>query len=245
MTFTPTIKDPAGRVHVRFEYGQPGGMPVTAIVGVSIQAAGRVVEVAPLVVAAQHAGSTYALVSFDGGTDGELYAVECTVTTGDGDYPQRVEILCADLSWRIPGVALPTYVDIAGFVARAGLDRTIRLTDEFGRGAIDAERLERALLDAQSLVDSYLATKYAVPLAAPLPDPIVTLTYDLAIARLHAEELPPQIERREEAAKKLLADLASGRAALTIPAVATPTPAAPVLVQTGQRIFSRESMKGL
>ena len=245
MSLAPAIKDPAGRAHVRFEYGQPAGMPLTGIVSVTITPRGRVTEVTPLTVAAQHAGSTYALISLDGGTDGELYLIECLVTTGDGEYGQRSEVLCIDLSWRIPGIALPSYVDIARFVARAGIDLSIRLTDEDGRGAIDAERLERALLDAQALVDSYLAAKYAVPLALPAPDPIPTITYDLAVARLYSGELPAQLEAREQAARKLLADLAQGKAVLTVPVAPTAAAPMPVLVQPGPgRIFTRDSMTG-
>ncbi len=84
MSFTPALKDPAARAHLRMQFGQPAGVPIGAISTVAITPRGRVAQVAALTVAAQHAGTDYALLSLDGGTDGELYLVECLVSDGAG-----------------------------------------------------------------------------------------------------------------------------------------------------------------
>lgn len=245
MTKTPIIKQPGERIGVRFEYGQPGGREVTSIIAADVTAAGRVAEVLPLSVAAQVHGSSYALITLEGGSIGELYVIEVLVGTDDGErVAQRQELLCLDLSFRVPDVALPTYLSIGEFVARAGLDLAIQLTDEAATGAIDAERLEAALLDAQGLIDSYLGQRYAVPLAAPVPPPIPTLTYDLAFARLWRGELPDGAARAHAQALQALRDLAAGRAVLSLDAPPSPLASATVMFRGHDRLFSRDTMAG-
>lgn len=247
MSFTPTCKDPGARAHLRLQVGQPAGVPLGAIAAVTITPRGRVAETAPLVVAAQHAGSDYVMVSVDGGTDGELYLLEASVADGGGTgglATARAEILCLDQSWRVPGAVLPAYMDIAGFVARAGLDLTIELTDEEGRGAIDGERLEAALADAGALIDSYLAGRYRLPLALPAPAPLPTIAHDLALARLYRHAVPEQVAARAAEARRLLADLAAGKSLLAGAPEAAPGGAGQVLFQEGGKLFSRDKLAG-
>lgn len=247
MSFTPTLKDPGARAHLRMQIGQPAGVPVGAIAAIIITPRGRVAEVAPLVVAAQHVGNDYAMVSVDGGTDGELYLLETTVADGAGTGGMatvRAEILCLDQSWRVPGASQPAYVDIAGFVARAGLDLAIELTDEEGRGAINGERLEAALADAGALIDSYLAGRYRLPLALPPPAPLPTIAHDLALARLYRHAVPEQVAARATEARRLLADLAAGKSLLAGAAEAATGGAGQVLFQPGDKVFSRTQMGG-
>jgi phage gp36-like protein len=245
MSLTPALKDPAARAHLRMQFGQPAGVPIGAIEDVVITPRGRVAEMAAMTVAAQHAGVDYVMISLDGGTDGELYLIECRVADGAGGIAERrQELLCIDQGWRVPDAAQPGYMDIAGFVARAGLDLTIELTDEAGRGAIDGQVLEAALLDAQALIDSYLAGIYELPLALPAPAPLPQLTYDLALARLYKHGLPEQVGVRAAEARKLLADIAARKSQLSVPAAPSTAAPAPVLFQDGERLFSRESLKG-
>ena len=245
MSLTPALKDPAARAWLRMQFGQPAGVPIGAIDSVVITPRGRVAEVAALTIAAQQAGTDYAALSLDGGTDGELYLIECRVSDGAGGIAeQRQELLCIDLSWRVPDALQPAYMDIAGFVQRAGLDLTIELTDEAGRGAIDGQVLEAALLDAQALIDSYLAGVYELPLALPAPAPLPTLIYDLALARLYKHGLPDQVGARATEARKLLADIAARKSQLAVPVAPSTVAPAPVLFQPGDRLFSRKSLRG-
>lgn len=245
MSFTPALKDPAARVHLRMQFGQPAGVPIGAIDAVVITPRGRVAEVAALIVAAQHAGADYAMLSFDGGTDGELYLIECRVSDGAGGLAeQRHELLCLDQSWRVPGAVQPGYLSIAEFVARAGLDLSIELTDEDGRGAIDGERLEAALLDAQAEADSYLAGRYQLPIALPAPAPLPTLIYDRAIARLYKFDVPEQVAKRADEALRRLRELGEGKAQLAVPPPPVASSPEPVLFQEGDKRFGRDRMKG-
>jgi phage gp36-like protein len=246
MSFTPALKDPAARAHLRMQFGQPAGVPIGAIDSVVITPRGRVAEVAALTVAAQHAGADYVMLSFDGGTNGELYLIEARVADGAGGVAeQRQELLCLDQSWRVPGAVQPTYLSLAEFVARAGLDLSIELTDEDGRGAIDGERLEAALLDAQAEADSYLAGRYQLPLPLPAPAPLPTLIYDRAIARLYKFDVPEQVAKRDEVALRRLRELGEGKAQLAVPAPPAESSPEPVLFRPGANVFSRESLRDL
>ena len=242
MSFTPTLKDPAEFIRLRFAFGRP----VVSIDSIVITPRGRVDEVAALSIEALVTADFEVEASVQGGTDGELYLVECRAVSAAGSiFEERQELLCIDLSWRVPGAAQPTYMDIAGFVARAGLDLTIQLTDEDGRGAIVAETLEAALLDAQAEADSYMAGRYQLPLALPAPAPLPTLIYDRALARLYKHGAPDQVLKRADEALRRLREIGDGKAQLAIavpPAVTSP---APVLTLPGeQRLFTRDGLRG-
>ena len=244
LTMTPQLKQPGERLTLRFEYVDAGAQ-VTSIVSAEITAAGRVPEQAPLEIATQIYGSTYAMIAIEGGTIGELYLAEVVVETASGDrLARRQELLCLDLSFRMPTDAPPAYLTIEQFVVRAGLELSIALTDTDGREAIDASRLEAALIDAQSVIDSYLAGRYTVPLAQPVPALIVTTTYDLALARLYRDELPQGIADRQSAAFRLLADLRSGAALLPSHTPPADKPAGIVMFRQAERLFTRESLRG-
>lgn len=63
------------------------------------------------------------------------------------------------------------YATVADMIDRFGSTELIRMTTPEGQdmAAIDTAAVERALAEASDLVDSYLRTQYAVPLAtAPL-----------------------------------------------------------------------------
>lgn len=241
----PVIKQPAERILQRFEFGQPAGLAITTLVETGVAAAGRVPAVTALTVASGIVGTTYAQLALVGGTAGELYTVRCLVEDSGGNrFEADAEILVVDLGFRVPGQAVATYLTFAEFVARVGVDEAVRLTDEAGTGAIDGPRLAAALLDAQAIVDSWLGARYAVPLAAPVPAPIPTLTFDLALARLYRGELPAGVEAKQAEALRLLKELSLGRATIPAPPAATADSPAPVLVEPHDRLFTRTRMGG-
>jgi phage gp36-like protein len=245
MPLVPVIKQPAERILQRFEFGQPASLAITSIVETGVTAAGRVPSVTALTIASQIVGSTYAQLALTGGTAGELYAVRCLVEDAGGNrFEADAEILVVDLGFRVPGSAAATYLTFGEFVARVGVDEAVRLTDEAGTGAIDGPRLLAALTDAQAIVDSWLGTRYAVPLAAPVPAPIPTLTFDLALARLYRGEPPAGVEAKHQDAIRLLKELSTGRAAIPVPPAPTAASPAPVLVEPTDRLFTRKRMQG-
>lgn len=245
ITASPTLKQPAERILQRFEFGQPGGMAITAIVETAITPAGRVPQLAALTVGSAIVGSTYAQLALVGGTAGELYSVRCLVQDAAANrFEQNAEILVLDLAFRAAGTVTPGYLSLEAFIQRSGVDEAVRLTDEAGTGTIDAARLDAALQDAQALVDSYLGARYRVPLTLPAPAPIPTLAFDLAVARLYRGELPAGVEAKRDEAIRLLKDLAAGKAAIPVAPPPTTTSPAPVLVEPHDRLFSRKRMGG-
>ena len=84
---------------------------------------------------------------------------------------------------------------------RYGADLILRLTDRDGDGAADAEVLERALADAASEIDTYLAAKYQLPLSET-PAVLTRLAVDIAVYRLAVRSrpadrgAPPALRRR-------------------------------------------------
>ncbi|MFN7000267.1 phage protein Gp36 family protein [Thermaurantiacus tibetensis] len=239
-TVTPVIKQPAERKIQRFAFGMPAGVPLVSLVSSSVTAAGRVPEVLPLVIESSSVSTTEAELLLSGGTAGELYAVDVLVEDAAGHrYESEAEILVLDLAFRAAGASAAQYLTIEDFVARTGIDEAVRLTDEAGAGAIDARRLDAALLDAEAEVNSYLAVRYAVPLAPPAPPPVPALVFDLALARLYRGELPDGVAQKRDAARAILKDLAAGKAVLAGAAAPSAASPAPVVVRPAERVFGR------
>lgn len=74
------------------------------------------------------------------------------------------------------------------------------------------------IADAESFVDAYLGSRYAVPLSAPIPSLITQVTADLAIFNLAAEKLPrvPDfMQPRYDRAIRTLEMLRDGKMTLT------------------------------
>ena len=88
----------------------------------------------------------------------------------------------------------------------------IELADDDGDGVADTTVVEAAIADADGLIDTYLKTRYEVPLS-PAPSLVRKLSADLAIAALFArrrESASPQHEARAKGAMELLSSLARG-----------------------------------
>lgn len=77
---------------------------------------------------------------------------------------------------------------------------------------LDRERLERAIEYAQSEVDSYLAGRYAVPLAAPVPSVVMMVIGDIVRYRLTSGDVTEKdpITERYRLAIKWLQNVANG-----------------------------------
>lgn len=128
--------------------------------------------------------------------------------------------------------------------------------DRDGDGVADAPAVTRALSDASDEIDTYLAVRYAVPLAE-VPAIVRQLAVDLSLYRLALTEdvLTEELTRRRDEAIKSLQRLADGKQRLVFPSDGTidadgdgeiddnsPRP----IVQSGpEREFTRDKMKGL
>lgn len=101
-----------------------------------------------------------------------------------------------------------TTKDLADRFTQAELDQ---VADADGDGLADAEPVARALADADAEIDSALIGRYALPLAAPVPELLVRIACDLAREALHADRPTEVIQDRAKVARALLADIAAGR----------------------------------
>jgi phage gp36-like protein len=121
-------------------------------------------------------------------------------------------------------------------------------------GVADGDAVSRALNSAKGEIDTYLAARYALPLAE-VPEFLKQLTVDIALYRLalSADVATTEHRTRYEDALAHLRKIAEGRAAL----VFTPLPAVegeviseasgpqPIVVSGPPRLFSREQMRDL
>ena len=131
------------------------------------------------------------------------------------------------------------YATAADMIARFGSTELIRLTTPAGAAmeAIDAVAVDRALTEASDRIDSYLRTRYAVPLAS-VPSAVAGACCRMArfdLARGPNSEPTEQMRRDMDADVKWLEGIAAGRVTLDGIVPASPD-------QSGARLRDRESM---
>ncbi|MGD9539087.1 MAG: gp436 family protein [Alphaproteobacteria bacterium] len=139
-----------------------------------------------------------------------------------------------------------SYTTKQQMIDRFGQVELVQLTDRGAdpQGVIDDAVIERALADADALIDGYLAGRYATPLS-PAPALIVQLAADIARYKLFDDRAPEEVRLRFQDAVRTLERLQTG--AVTI---AAPPPAAPISaagqpkVESQDRLFSRDRMTG-
>lgn len=146
---------------------------------------------------------------------------------------------------RDQGAAM-TYASQQDLIDRFGEEQLIELTDRAGDDAIDATVVTRALTDADSVINSYLAQRYSVPLTE-VPQVLTIRACDIARYFLHEEHAPEAVQRRYEAAIRWLRDAAVGKASIgdddTAPAEPS-TDSGPQVDAPG-RLFTKTTMQGL
>ena len=134
-----------------------------------------------------------------------------------------------------------TYATQADLSDRFGATELAQLTDRTSGLVIDTAVLARALADADAEIDSYLATRYALPLAST-PVVLVRLAADMARYRLYDDRVTESVRVRYQDAVSLLKRLASGEVRLD--GAATPPAAASdssgIAVRAPDRVFSAD-----
>lgn len=135
-----------------------------------------------------------------------------------------------------------TYATQADLVTAFGDDEVIQLSDRATppAGEIDAAVVTRALEAADGEIDSYLASRYTLPLAST-PSILRDCAADIARYRLHDRGVPDIVADNYKARVAWLRDVATGRASLGA-ATETMSPASAGLPEmaSGGRIFARE-----
>lgn len=141
------------------------------------------------------------------------------------------------------------YATVTDLVDRFGHGEMASLTDREGSGdnIIDAVA-EKVLSDASGVVDSYIGSRYEVPLKSP-SEALKRYTCDIARSYLYDEHETEGVKRLVEQAFDWLQGVASGK--VSIPgnvelrpeAVSSATAGKPVIVSSPQR-FDRSKTGG-
>lgn len=137
-----------------------------------------------------------------------------------------------------------TYATEADLSDRFGAVELAQLTDRDAGLVIDTAVLGRALADADAEIDSYLAARYALPLATT-PTVLVRLAADMARYRLYDDRVTEAVRNRYQDAVSLLKRLASGEVRLD--GAATPPEAASgavaVTARSPARVFGATQLE--
>lgn len=102
---------------------------------------------------------------------------------------------------------------------RFGQTEIDQLADRNGDGAPDAGVIDGVLADADETINSYLQSRYTLPLVltdGSTPVLLTRLACDLARYDLYSDAVPPVVQTRRDAATKMLAAISAGTASLGI-----------------------------
>ncbi|MGB0218347.1 MAG: gp436 family protein [Sinimarinibacterium flocculans] len=108
------------------------------------------------------------------------------------------------------------YASQDDLVARFSEQELIQLTDRDNEGAIDTDVVDRALADADELINSYLSQRYPLPLPST-PAVLTSRASDIARFRLYDDAPTEEVRKRYEEAIAWLRDVVAGKAGLGFP----------------------------
>jgi len=105
-----------------------------------------------------------------------------------------------------------TYATLDQLTERFGEQLLVQLTDRArpSAGEIDAAVVERTLVDTDSVIDGYLATRYRLPIEGEAPQLLVDLALVIAIYKLHPYQPDQKIADDYKDALRQLRDISSG-----------------------------------
>ncbi len=144
-----------------------------------------------------------------------------------------------------------SYITNADIESWLGTAAYIQLTDDDGSGSADEAKVDEARLGAEGEANSYLATRYRVPVdltAEPEVAAVIrTFVLDLASYRLHSRRppVPEDVVRRREEAVTWLGRVASGLVQLPAALAPPENPALGEIARTDGpgRTMTRESLE--
>jgi phage gp36-like protein len=96
---------------------------------------------------------------------------------------------------------------------RVGSDALAAVSDRDWDAVVEAEAVAAALDDASAEIDSYLAARYALPIASP-PAAVKRVCIDIAMYHLSGNRTTEEVEKRYKNAVSWLRDIAKGLATL-------------------------------
>jgi len=103
------------------------------------------------------------------------------------------------------------YATAEEFVEEVGIQETIQLTnlDDPSVTTINSDRLSKALLAASGEINSYLSTRYQIPVS-PIPSILKSYCVDIAWYRLAQNNAPEAYAKRYDNAIARLKDIEKG-----------------------------------
>lgn len=138
------------------------------------------------------------------------------------------------------------YVTLAQLIERYGEPALIAVTDraEFATGVVNVAAIDRAIADADALIDGYLVRKYALPLAVAQPL-LVKIAGSLVFYDLHTFQPDEKIVNEQKLALAMLRDIANGTVALTVAGLeAENTGGSGARITDRDRLMTQDNMKG-
>ena len=122
----------------------------------------------------------------------------------------------------------------------------IQLTDDDSIGAVDDDKVTRAIADADATIDAYCQGRYSIPLD-PVPGKIRQICVDLDIYNLYSRrgDAAPEIRKdRHKEAIRFLEKVSEGKISLGASTPAPETTGNSVDINQNDRIFTRDEMSG-
>lgn len=122
----------------------------------------------------------------------------------------------------------------------------IQLTDDAAAGAVDDDKVAKAIADADATIDSYCQGRYTVPLS-PVPDKVRQLSVDIAIYNLYSrrdDTAPETRKERHKDAIRFLELVNGGKIRLGAATPAAVDTAHSVNIASNEKLFTRDKMKG-
>lgn len=108
------------------------------------------------------------------------------------------------------------YVTLTQLIERYGEPALVAVTDraQFATGVVDEASVDRAIADADAVIDGYLARRYQLPLTEPQPL-LVKIAGSLVFYGLHTYQPDEKIVADQKEALAMLRDISAGTVALT------------------------------
>lgn len=138
-----------------------------------------------------------------------------------------------------------SYILQADLLGQLTEDQLIQLTDDGNVGEVHAETVTQAIADAEAEINGYVATRYAVPVAAPVPALLKKLAIDITVYNLwrRRQKVPELVRTVYEDALKRLDGIAKGTVTLGVdPAPAESTKGAAGETFGPDRVFDRDKL---
>ena len=135
------------------------------------------------------------------------------------------------------------YAALQDMIDRFGLDEMTLLTDRTGTGSPDPNTAAMVLNDASSQINTYLASRYQLPLT-PVPDVAVRWACDLARFQLYRTEAPANVSQNYKTALTELVAAQKGLLTLEASAVDVASNGSAAEFSGPDRTFDKTSLRG-